>query len=177
MRPRWRLGTLALAVACVALLLKVSAFWFVPPPFNNPLAGIAEPITLTGYATCDDGGSRTLIFRDAQRREFYVCWVADEYGGNILPGRFAPLHGSWELRPYPVGGAGDRFVLGMLEGWSRRDAAAQRLKAQIDQAANGGTDAMTVEQKAYEEGLFEKYQAVRMLKELRRRCPAERPLR
>src|SRR5262245_32265194 len=140
--PRMAMRRWMIAVGCiliaVGLLFGLCTGYARP---GNPLAGVAEPITITGCFFFDDGGSRTLEFKDAKQRKHYACWVADEYGGNLIPGRFAPLHDHKELSRYPVGGPGDRALLGSLERRSHRDSNAQLLERRIQQAAQGRMDA------------------------------------
>jgi hypothetical protein len=140
---------------------------------GDAFAGVVEPIAVTGVALCDDGGSRSIELTDSTGRKFFVCWIAEEYGGNILPGRFSPIHDPGRLASYPLGGTGDRSVLGLLDRWARRDSEAQRLEGQIALSQGVESKIMDVGKKAIGEGTYAKYIDVLMLEELRRRCHGE----
>src|SRR5262249_8667578 len=72
---RWMIAVGCLLIA-VGLLFGFRTGYARP---GNPWAGVAEPITITGCFFFDDGGSRTLEFKDANQRKHYACWVADEH--------------------------------------------------------------------------------------------------
>jgi hypothetical protein len=166
---RWMTGIVCSFVV-IAVLFALRATSVQP---SDPLAGVVEPIAVTSVFLCDDGGSRSIGFTDSKGRKYSVCWVAEEYGGNILPGRYSPLHDPQQLASYPFGGIGDRSVLRLLDRWARKDPDAQRLEDQIALSQGVVTKMSAVADEAIEKRIYAKYIAVRMLNELRRRCLGE----
>jgi hypothetical protein len=140
---------------------------------TEPLSGLVEPLTFTAVGYFDDGGSKGLEFKDANQRIFNVCWLADEYGENLILGRFSPLHTGRELRRFRVGGEGDQAFLRLLERWYHGDPEAQLMARLLEEASPRGTSDQ-VSAKAKHQPVstddHAKFTAVRLLHKLRLRC-------
>jgi hypothetical protein len=171
---RWNRTTIlpgAIASACLLGVVATIVYRSKPVEARHPLTEVVEPITFTGCGVFDDGGSRNFQFKDANQREFHVCWVAEEYGGNLILGSRWPLHDHESLSRYPVGGTGDQAFLRLLERWSRQDPDAQLLERRQEQVAKGTLYGDALWKEVDSSGRLPKSMAVMLLRELRRRCP------
>lgn len=91
------------------------------------LRDVVEPITMLQGMVWDDGGSRSLAFKDSRGRFFTVC-LMNELGGDesVRLGDFIAGQG----RAVPISGIEEKVLLGLLQRWAKRNPDAETRKTE-----------------------------------------------
>ena len=163
------LGCLLLALTLVCgsrAWLAPSGHGPLPLSSSSYLSAVAEPITLVDSMSWDDGGSKTLIFKDARGKEKCIC-LLDKLNGdqNLILNSISPGRQTPNSERLPVACAQERAFLGLLERWRRDDPEALVTERLIENHDRGVIDDETL----YRKLDLSRYTAICILQTLRER--------
>jgi hypothetical protein len=124
----------------VAAGLAVLLFLGLHKPLD-PLHDVAEPITIVDAVSWDDGGSRSLAYKDAKGVVRDACLLDDLNGNqNLVLGSYTPIHNKRRLENWPVGGSKERAFLQVLKRWAVQNPDAIRWDQRLDRYERGEID-------------------------------------